>query len=222
VVQKSNERSLGSERVRRRAEERRAEILRAAGRVFRRLGYAGAGMREIAREADLSPANLYHYFSGKDEILYFCQNRALDSMLEALEAARLSGEQPATQLAELLRAHVHCLLDEVEGAAAHLEVEALPRQQREAIIRKRDGYERGLRAIVAAGMSRGAFVSCDARLVTRAMLGAVNWSARWFRPEGPRTAASVADGLAEFLVRGLVEGPSRSNAQSGVAGRGVS
>src|SRR5204863_5137742 len=52
----------GRFRLRRRADARRVEILRAAARVFRQRGLAAAGMREIARAADLSPGNLYHYF----------------------------------------------------------------------------------------------------------------------------------------------------------------
>ena len=59
-------------RLQRRSEQRRTEILRAAARVFRRMGLGAAGMREIAEEADLSIGNLYYYFSGKDEILLYC------------------------------------------------------------------------------------------------------------------------------------------------------
>jgi len=208
MVRTSNSRSEdgGAERVRRRAEARRHSILRAAARVFRRQGYAAAGMREIAREADLSPGNLYHYFVGKDEILYFCQDRSLDLMLGALREARLSGLPAVEQLRSILRAHVLCMLDEFEGAAAHLEVESLPDELREKIIRKRDRYERSVRRLVSGGMRDGTVEPCDAGLVTRAMLGAVNWSARWFRPEGPRSAATVADSLVDYLVGGLARG----------------
>jgi TetR/AcrR family transcriptional regulator, cholesterol catabolism regulator len=192
--------NVGSERapagrVRQRNEARRAEILRAAARVFRRRGVAAAGMREIAEQAGLSPGNLYHYFSGKDEILLFCQERTLERMHAALRAAKGT---PAERLREVLRAHVHCMLDELEGATAHLDVEALPAKLRAKMIEQRDAYERAVRAIVARLAPRG-----DAALVTRAMLGAVNWTARWYRPDGPQTPDEIADTLSDYLVKGL-------------------
>jgi AcrR family transcriptional regulator len=207
---KGSKRSVPSlSRRARRAEARRLEIVRAAARTFRRCGFAAAGMREIAAEADLSPGNLYHYFKGKHEILYFCQDRSLDVMIEALERARLSARPATEQLRDVIQAHVLCLLDELEGSAAHLEVDALPARLRERIVRKRDRYERGIRRLVAAGVRGGDLVPCDPKLVTRAILGALNWTARWFRREGPRSASALADGLADYLVRGLAVRPER-------------
>ena len=186
--------------MRERNEARRLDILRAAARVFRRRGIAAAGMREIGEEAGLSPGNLYHYFSGKDEILLFCQERTLERMIAAVQAAQGTA---AERLRSVLRAHVPCMLDELEGATAHLDVESLPPKLRAPMIEKRDAYERGVRAIVAAGVKSRAFARCDAALVTRAMLGAVNWTARWYRPDGPQGADEIADALSDYLVKGL-------------------
>src|SRR2546421_8414774 len=128
----SNESPL-SERVQRKNEARRLEILRAAARVFRRLGLSETGMREIAEEADLSPGNLYYYFSGKDELLRFCQERTLEHMLAAVDNARALTGSNADRLREVLRSHVHAMLDELEGATAHLEVELLPEPLRRSV-----------------------------------------------------------------------------------------
>jgi len=54
-------------------------------------------------------------------------------------------------------------------------------------------------------MKRGEFAKADAALVTRAMLGAVNWSARWYRPDGPQTSTAVAQSLSDYLVKGLMK-----------------
>lgn len=203
MVQTLNRRSNGAERARRRSEARRLEILHAAARVFRRRGVAAAGMREIGEEAGLSPGNLYYYFDSKDELLRFCQERTLEHMLAAVDAAKATGQSSEAQLRAILRAHVHAQLDELEGATAHLELDSLPEAMRAPMIRKRDRYERALRALVMEGIARGEFAPCDAALVTRAMLGAVNWTARWFRPEGAQTADQVAEHISQYLVKGL-------------------
>ena len=195
--------SPGADRARRRMETRRLEILRAAGRTFRRLGFATAGMREIAAEADLSPGNLYHYFKGKQEILFFCQNRFLDRMLETLETAAQRQDGIRPQLRSVFETHAVLILDELEGSAAHLEVSALPAELRDPIVSKRDRYEQGVRGLIQAGVDRKEFAPCDPGLVTRAILGALNWTAHWFDPGGSRPAEAVSREIVDYLLRGL-------------------
>jgi AcrR family transcriptional regulator len=183
------------------------EILRAAGREFRVRGFAETGMRDIAAAASLSPANLYNYFKGKHEILFFCQDNSLDRMIAALDRARRLRARAAARLRFVIVSHLRCLLDEVEGAAAHLLTNSLPPRFHRHLAVKRDRYEVGVRHLIAAGVRSSEFVPCDPALAARALLGALNWSVQWFNPEGPLTATEIGEGFADYLIRGLLAKP---------------
>jgi len=203
VVRKSNARShQASPRAKRRDRQRDA-ILRAAARLFRERGFADTGMRDIAAAADLSAANLYHYFDGKNALLYYCQDRALDRMLAAVESARRSSGTASERLRAVFIAHLQTLLDEIEGASAHLQIDSLPPSMRTAVVRKRDRYEHALRRIIVEGIAAGELIDMDPAIAARAMLGALNWTVTWFRPEGRDSASVVADVISRFLVRGI-------------------
>ena len=171
--------------------------------MFRERGFADTGMRDIAAAADISAASVYHYFGGKDELLYYCQDSALDRMLDAVVAARRAEASAAGRLQAILLAHVRTVLADVEGASAHLHTESLPPKLRAALVRKRDRYEQALRRVIAEGVRSGELVDMDPAIVTRAMLGAMNWTVTWFRPGGASSADTVGDLIAHFLVRGI-------------------
>ena len=50
-------------------EKTRARILAAAGRVFRRLGYRGAGVDKVMEEAGLTAGGFYAHFDSKESLL---------------------------------------------------------------------------------------------------------------------------------------------------------
>jgi len=205
VVRKSNarlQRAPVTTRSRRRDRQRDA-ILRAAARLFRERGFADTGMRDIAEAADLSAANLYHYFDGKNDLLFYCQDRALDRMLDAVASARRATPSAAERLRLVFTAHLHTLLDDIEGATAHLQIETLPPALRDAIVRKRDRYEQAVRRILTEGIKSGELVDMDPAILARAMLGAMNWTVTWFRPEGTASGAVVGDVISRYLVRGI-------------------
>jgi AcrR family transcriptional regulator len=197
-----------SPRAERRYLARRLQILRAAGKMFGMQSFTDMKMRDIAEAADLSPANLYNYFKGKNELLFFCQDNSLDRMLAALRNARAAKAGAAEKLCLVIESHLRCVLDEVEGSAAHLLTSQLPMNLQGPLIAKRDRYEEGVRQLILAGIQSGEFIECDAALATRAILGALNWSVRWFSHKGPLTASQIAEEFSQFLIRGLMKKPS--------------
>jgi AcrR family transcriptional regulator len=183
---------------------RKREIVAAASRVFRRLGLHDAGMREIAAELGMTASNLYYYFRDKEALLAFVQEETLGGLLDLAERVR-SLDLPADgRLALLIEGHVLRLNEETPGSLAHLEVEALGEPRRKILQRRRDAYERACREIVEAGIAAGTFRPCDPKVAALAILGAVNWTVKWFRPGGGKTAREIGRECAELLVRGLL------------------
>ena len=182
---------------------RKLEILRGAAAAFRDRGYAGSSVRDIARRLGMAPGNLYYYFRNKQEILYFCQDYSLDVLLREARRIARGPESADGKVRALIRAQVLCMLDELHGSAGHIEFHAMPKARLARIIAKRDAYERIVRGVVGDGVRSRRFAPCDPKLVTLAILGAVNWTARWYRPDGALGADEIADALSEYLVKGL-------------------
>ena len=211
---------MRTSRLQRRYLTRRLEILRAAGREFRTRGFAATGMREIAAAADLSPANLYNYFRGKDEILFFCQDNALDRLIANLEKTRNARSQSTSEkLRAVITFHLHCVLDEVEGSAAHLLTNSIPPKLQKRLLTKRDYYEHGVRQIIAAGIRSAEFASTDPALAARTILGALNSTIAWFSPQGPLSTEELAEHFATYLIRGMCKG--RASARRARSGRSL-
>ena len=188
-----------------RRDAKRAEILRRAASLFREQGFHAAGMRELAKALGMTPGNLYYYFAGKDDLLYACQSQALATLLAgARAAARRPGRTSAQRLEEIVRVHVLCLLEETGGSAAHLEFRGLPGPRRAEIARRRDTYERLVRGMVATGTRRGELRPVDAKLATLALLGALNYTVVWWRPDGDRTPAEIAREFGKTWIGGLL------------------
>jgi AcrR family transcriptional regulator len=181
----------------------RIDILKAAAKAFRKLGYHGATVEEIAAALHMKKGNLYYYFRNKEEILFACHQYSLDRLMLLLDDVEQSGVQADEKLRRLVAAFVHTILDELHGTALLLDLEALTPAHLKAVIARRDRFERGVRQVLEDGIAEGHFGAGDPKLLAFAMFGAVNWIPRWFNPEGAATSQQIADLFADFFIRGL-------------------
>ncbi len=181
----------------------RVEILKSAAAAFRRLGYHGATVEQIAAALHMKKGNLYYYFRNKEEILFACHQYSLDRLTELLDDVLQSGAAPADKLRALIVAFVHTILDELHGTALFLDLEALSPAHLKAVVVRRDRFDHGIRQVLEEGMAAGTFARDDPKLASFAILGAVNWIPRWFNPQGPASSQEIADRFADFLIAGM-------------------
>ncbi len=181
----------------------RVDILKASAKAFRRLGYHGATVEQIAAALHMKKGNLYYYFRNKEEILFACHQYSLDRLTLLLDEVERSEGTPDEKLRRLIDAFVHTILDELHGTALFLDLEALSPAHLKTVIARRDRFEQGVRKVLEEGMTRGVFGRGDPKLLAFALFGAVNWIPRWFSPNGPATSQHISDVFGQFVIRGL-------------------
>jgi len=187
------------------------EILKSAAAAFRRRGYHGATVEEIAAALHMNKGNLYYYFRNKEEILYACHQYSLDILLALLDEVLASPLPPDAKLRRLIVAFVHTILDELHGTALFMDLQPLTPAHLQKVIAKRDRFDRGIRRVLQEGMDAGMFAPGDPKLLAFAILGAVNWIPRWFDPHGAAPSLTIAEAFADFLVTGLLGRGSAQN-----------
>jgi TetR/AcrR family transcriptional regulator len=192
-----------SPHVRDKRERRRAEILHAALRAFREQGYHATTLDDIAEHVGVRKTALYHYFPDKEAILYECHRESLAEVRRLMTIAGKSAESASERLALVIKEHVRVMIETLEGSPLAFEVTALSPERQTEIIRARDKYERGLRKIIDGGVKAGEFRQVDSKLAVFAILGAINWIAKWYRPDGAVQAPELGEQFANYLVGGL-------------------
>lgn len=196
--------STVSPHVRRKRTKRREEILHAALATVRDQGYHATTLDDIAERLGIRKTALYHYFPDKDSILYACHKESLAELDRMIESSEECCSSPGQRLAYLIREHVRVMTEELEGSPLAFEVSALSRDRRAEIIAGRDRYEHVLRDLVAKAVESGEFRPVDPKIAVFAILGAINWIARWYDPEGGAEGPTLGDEFADLLIGGLV------------------
>jgi AcrR family transcriptional regulator len=184
--------------------ERYAGILEAARGVFARRGYHQASIREIARAAHLSLAGLYHYVGGKDELLFLVLDRALDTLLQRLDAALAEAGTPRARLAALIRTHLEFGWAEADALRiVNRDWEALEGPRRtEVAARRRQYMERGLeilRELDPYGRSAGELFSA-----TNLLLGMLNGIATRSFVRSAEDAGALAEEVGTLFLHGFL------------------
>jgi len=180
--------------------------MRSAASVFRRRGYHGASVEEIAGALNMTKGNLYYYFKNKEEILFMCHDYALDVIQEHLAEIDKSTQPVERKVHAVIRGFVHLFIDVLHGTAWTLELEALSPALLKKIVAKRDRVDRGFRRLLREGMDSGVLAPGDPKLLTFAIMGAINWIPLWFKSTGAAKADDVATVFADYLVGGLLAG----------------
>ncbi|MEY2621467.1 MAG: hypothetical protein RIT26_1287 [Pseudomonadota bacterium] len=186
---------------------RREAILDLAAHCFAQRSYHAASMNDIAVAGGTSKARLYHYYESKEAILFDLLDRYTQRLLaivgETEAAAQRMGLDERAALHELIRRFLAEYQTSATRHAALLhDVPFLGPEQRQIIVsRQRDvvsAFSRFLHRAYPQRLHPG-----NSTALTMLVLGMINWTFTWLRPEGPLSYADYAEEVVRTLERGL-------------------
>ena len=182
----------------------RNDILDAAAQVFRKKGFHGSSMADIAEVVNLQKASLYHHVSSKQEILLALLDRAMEVLTETISPLSTQSASADVKLRQMTRAYLQVLAEHADLASVLLfEYRSLEPKQLSRHIPSRDKFENLWRDVVLEGVKSKKFHCPHPGLAVRAMLGSMNWLLTWYRIDGALTIEQIADQLADLQFRGL-------------------
>jgi len=183
--------------------EKQRLILDGAAILFARKGFAGTSIASIAELCKASKALIYHYYQSKESMLFdmlftHCQ-LLLKTAEEIMEQDKLKPEQ---KLRQLLRAFMAIY---VSARAKHVvllnDLHWLPEQQQKEIRELEreviDIFKELVRAL------RPDLSEKTVTAMSMSLMGSINWTYIWFKPEGPLTPQKFADMTAGLFFAGI-------------------
>ena len=176
------------------------DVVRAAGKVFRRNGFARASLEEIAEELGMWKGSLYNYISSKDDLLTAVIAIPAERLTSEVRRIATSTGTPEERLRAIVRCHVDVLTDHYDFVAVYLH-EVAGRElgaQWRAYDRE---YAALVEQVVREGIDAGEIpADRDPRLMTMTLVGALNWLTRWWDPAGDIGPELVTEQIADIVL----------------------
>jgi len=188
-------------------ELKREAILDAAAQCFSERSYPAASMNDIALACGTSKARLYHYYDGKESILFDLLDRYTQRLLVVIGQSEAGAQRKNLDDRAALHELIRGFLREYESSATRHQAllndtQFLGPSQRELILNR----QRDLVAAVTRFMRRAypqALHPDNQTALTMMLFGMINWTFTWLRPGGAMSYAGFAEQVIAVLEQGL-------------------
>jgi len=178
-------------------------IATTAAKLFSAKGYIETSMEDIAAAAKISKGGMYHYFSGKCDILNYILSTFMDFVLENVEQDVRQIADPAEKVRLLILRHVKTYSEHMYLAKALLhEAHNLPSAKLKKIKSKEKNYFAAIADVVSSYL--GNRVDKDMLMVlTFNLLGMCNWIYSWYNPKGSIGPEELSQIIFDMFTKGL-------------------
>jgi len=187
-------------------EERRAQVLRHAKRIFARKGYHRTNVADIILRARIARGTFYLYFRNKREIFEVLLDQALRDLSERIRRIRMAADEPSP--VDQLRANLGRVLEFVmmERELTDIVLNHAVGFDREIDARILEFYEQIAQKIQRSldlGVQMGLVRQCDTHTVACCILGGVKEVVGQLSRRRRHDTDAIVEEILNFGLRGV-------------------
>lgn len=180
-------------------------FIEVATRLFAERGYNGTSIADISKELGLTTASLYYHVSSKQQLLLRVLAASISQFLERLEAIAGDGVDPKLKLRAAIENHLCFVLSNTNAVAVFLrERRFLDSPYKEQYQSRVERYDQLFTNIIQEGMDQAVIPSGDATLTRLAILGMINWTVEWYRPEGRLGRDDITEMFSDLIIERML------------------
>ncbi len=183
---------------------RKAEIYRAAAKLIVQNGLDATSMNDIAKAVNLTKPGLYHYITGKKDLLFSIMQFAMDTVESVVVEPAQSIEDPEDRLRFILERHLGMTEFVREITILTDELPALTPEHRTHIVTRKRRYLNFLRETLSALKHQGKLRDLDVDVAALNVFATVLGISRWFTPNGRLAVEQVTQETVRFILCGLL------------------
>ncbi len=184
-------------------QEKMAQLVDAASRMFNRRGIDGASLDDISASVGATKGAVYHYFDDKMDLVIQCYARAFELYARFVDVAREHGGDGFEQSMMILHLNTQAQASMAPPLVLQPGLLSAPEPQRGHFNQQSRRIWRLCEAIIREGIDDGSCRPCNPRAVADVSAGAFLWLQKWLPENYALTPMQIADTQCEILTNGL-------------------
>src|SRR4030043_665207 len=179
-------------------------IAKAAVKLFDEKGYLETSMDDISTATKLSKGGIYHYFSSKNEILYFISTHFMGLLLKNLEQELGKIEDNFEKIQFIISRHIGFYTKYIAEAKTTLhEGHLLPSEYFKMIGEQERQYHRIVSGVLS-DLLDGQVSEDRLKVLTFVLFGTCNGIYFWYDPKGSMSPEELSKIMSNILCKGLL------------------
>ena len=184
-------------------DNRRADLVRVAARLFREKGFDGTTIRDIAHAVGMRSGSPFYHFANKHELLLAVMEEGLRLGLERTRQVLDIEALPATErFHRLVRTQYGILHDTGSDFIPVMlyDWRSLPAEYKRRLIELKDRYD-AIWQLTLDELHAQGLLRAEPKLARLMILGAINFSATWYRATAKSARSAARVGLDELAAQ---------------------